>query len=369
MTIYGIDLGTSNSVIAGDDEVLPCPNGSGAILPSAVAFMPNGVRKVGKAARRRRAIDSDNTVYSSKRIIGRRWDAQETQNFVSRYPFRLVELDGWPAFETRAGRVTPTEVGAIILDALCERGDLPVQTSEVHLTVPASFSTAQRDATEQAAKLAGLQNVSLIEEPSATAYAYLHADEPFERAIVYDLGGGTFDCAVLECVDGEPRITAHASDLVLGGDDIDHQIAAWVARYVIEKHNWDLTNYSEVYDRLLARCEDAKIQLSDDTEAEIHLSQVDPECPAAEEVVTLTRALIEDLCQDLVRRTFIACDSVIRSAGVTPLDIDAVLLAGGASFMPVIQKGVAAYFGHSGRMSFDPTEVVALGASVAHRVG
>ena len=167
MTTYGIDLGTTNSAIAADNEILPCPNGGGTILPSAVAFMPNGGRKVGKAARRRRAIDSANTVFSSKRVIGRRWDAQETQNFVSRYPFRMVDHDGWPAFETRAGIITPQEVGAIILDALGDRGDLPVQTSEVHLTVPASFCSTQRDATAEAASLAGLQSVTLIEEPSA----------------------------------------------------------------------------------------------------------------------------------------------------------------------------------------------------------
>jgi molecular chaperone DnaK len=155
---------------------------------------------------------------------------------------------------------------------------------------------------------------------------------------------------------------AHASDLCLGGDDIDHQLAAWVARHVLEKHNWDLTNYSEIYDRLLAACEDAKIALSAADSVEIHLSQIDPECTAVDESVTISRQILEQLCQDIVRRSFIACDSVLRQAGLKPPDIDSVFLAGGTTHLPVIQQGVEAYFGHAGQLAYEPTEVVALGA-------
>jgi molecular chaperone DnaK len=365
MALIGIDLGTTNSVAAIEsqhgDRRAPAPES----LPSVVAFLPNGTIRVGEVARRRRSIDSANTIFSSKRVIGRRYDCSETRNFIVRYPFEIVDQGGWPAFRTRAGELTPTRIAATILEALIERVQVDPSVSEVVITYPVNFSEDQLEATQQAADWAGLGHARFIDEPSATATAYKHADHPFQRALVYDLGGGTFDCAVVDGSNGSPRVIAHASDLCLGGDDIDHQLAAWAARHVLEKYNWDLTNYSEIYDRLLAACEDAKIALSTTDSVELHLSQIDPECTAVEESITISRTILEQLCQDIVRRSFIACDSVLRQAGLKPPDIDSVFLAGGTTHLPVIQQGVEAYFGHAGHMEHEPTEVVALGARLS----
>jgi len=160
---------------------------------------------------------------------------------------------------------------------------------------------------------------------------------------------------------------SHASDLLLGGDDIDQQLAQWVARLVLEKSNWDLTNYSETYDRLVAHCEAAKIDLSVFEEAPIHLSQVDPECPVEDGAIVVTHSILDDMCEGLVRRSFVTCDEVLRMAGVSANEIDAVYLAGGTTLLPMIQRSVEAYFGRSGLIDFDPTEVVALGAGLAIR--
>ncbi|MCG8589395.1 MAG: Hsp70 family protein [Proteobacteria bacterium] len=366
MALLGIDLGTTNTVASVNRNVVPLrPNGA-VTMPSTVAFLPNGEVRVGEVARRRRAIDSINTVFSSKRIIGRRYDDSQTRNFITRYPFHVIEReDGWPAFRTRAGEFTPTEIATQILQELQSRLEIDAADCEVVITVPASFTEQQRDATLQAAAAAGLSHSRLVDEPSATVLAYLQRDQAGDRALVYDLGGGTFDCAVLDCTERMPRVLAHAGDPMLGGDDIDHQLAAWVARHVLEKYNWDLANYSETYDRLLAQCELAKIDLSEAAETALPLSQIDPECPAPENEVPLTRAVLEELCQDLVRRSFIACDDLLRMAGIRPPDIDIVYLAGGTVNLPVIREGVAAYFGRAGLTDIDPTSVVAMGAGHA----
>jgi molecular chaperone DnaK len=366
MPLLGIDLGTTNTVVTVDRQLGNISDSGRTTLPSVVAFLPNGTTSVGELARRRRSIDCPNTIYSSKRIIGRRFDDGQTRNFIERYPFEFVEKRGGaPAFRTRAGDFTPTEIASRILETAVARVELDPKVCETVVTVPASFGEAQRQASADAAAIAGLGYPRLVDEPSATALAYLHAGHPCRRALVYDLGGGTFDCAILDCSNGMPRMLAHTSDLQLGGDDIDHELAQWVARIVLEKHNWDLTNYSETFDRLLVRCEEAKIAMSVAAEAPVNLSQVDPECPVEDGTVVLTQSILNKMCQDIVRRSFIACDDVLRGAGLAPPDIDAVFLAGGTTLLPVIQEGVQAYFGHAGFIEFDPTEVVALGAGLA----
>ncbi len=366
MQTLGIDLGTSNTVAAVGDHVFEVSEDGRTILPSVVAFLPSGCVRIGARARRRRAIDCENTVYSSKRIIGRRWDEYETSNFRDRYPFQMVEdADGTPLFATRAGRHSASEIAGLVLGEVLERVRSLPDEFAVKITVPAAFQAAQREATAEAAALAGLRWVELLDEPTATAYAYLTLPRSIGRALVYDLGGGTFDCALIDCTGATPHTIAHVSDLFLGGDDVDRKLAAWVAQYVLEKHNWDLTNYTEIFDCLLARCEDAKIRLSDHHEAVIPLSQVDPECPVAEESVTVTRSLLDELCRDLVRRSFFICDETLRAAGIQVSEIDSVLLAGGTTLLPMIQEGVRTYFGRFGLLEFDPKEVVARGACLA----
>ncbi len=364
----GIDLGTTNTVAAFGGQVLEVEEGR-STLPSVVAFLPNGQTLVGEPARRRRAIDGVNTLFSCKRIIGRRFDSYEVQCFRERYPTELEPVgdEGWPAFRTRAGLFTPVQVATRVLKALVDRTGMDLHGTEVTVTVPANFSRQQREATAEAAAKAGLGEVALLAEPLATAWAYTACGTRAERAFVYDLGGGTFDCAVVDCTQGEPSLLAHTSDLMLGGDDLDQRLAALVRHQVLARHNWDLASYSEVYDRLLAECEKAKILLSTEERAEFLLAQVDPECPAAGETVELDRRLLEVQCRELMQRSFGACDQALRQANLKASDIDAVFLAGGTTLLSVVQEGVAAYFGRPGAMGIDPTEVVALGASLAPR--
>ena len=368
MPVLGVDLGTTNTVAAIDNRTLPLTDGGSSMLPSVVAFLPNGRTQIGPAASRRRLIDTQNTIFSSKRIIGRRWQDTRVREFWERYPFELAEVPpGIPAFVTRAGDHTATDIAEILLSSVLQRvGYATTELMGTVITVPAGFSTLQRKATIEAARQAGLKNVRLIDEPTAAAYAYMAAPGTVPVAAIYDLGGGTFDFSVVDCRGRAPRLLAFASDLLLGGDDIDLEIANWTALEVLERYGWDLTNHSEVRARLVSECERAKVRLSSKEATIIDLSRVDPECPAASQGLMLEREETDRLCDELVRRTFVTCDHVLGNAGIRFSDLDAVFLAGGSTLLPTIQKGVEAYFGKPGRLDFEPTQVVALGASLAY---
>lgn len=358
----GVDLGTTNTVAALGGRVLAL-GATRPLLPSVVAFLPNGSVQVGAAARRRRSIDCANTIYSSKRIIGRRWEEPEVQEFRERYPFELAEKDGGAGFVTRAGTFSPTDIAAIVLKTLQEKVAPVASQLEIVITVPAGFSERQRFATLEAAGKAKFATAQLIEEPVSAARAYRGILGPLKKVAVYDLGGGTFDFAIVDCSGSQPSVLRSASDMFLGGDDIDAKIAEWVAGEVLKQHNWDLTNYPEVQDRLLAECERAKIRLSRWERTTLDLSQVDPELPAAAEPIALHREGIDRVAEQLVRRTFATCDGVLREVGLLPQDLDAILLAGGSTHLPMVRSGVEAYFSQPGRHDLDATEVVALGAS------
>jgi molecular chaperone DnaK len=366
MRLLGIDLGTTNTVAACGARAVPVSLEDGrSTLPSVVSFLPNGASVTGTAARRRRSIDARNTIFSAKRIIGRRWSDAKTQQFRDRYPFDLVELaDDTPAFETRAGAFTATDIASMVLasmfDELKDLGQTPDRTI---LTVPAGFNGRQRDATVAAARKAGLPEVRLLDEPMATAYAYQNVSNPVTRAAIYDLGGGTFDFSIVDWTRGIPTLRARESDLALGGDDIDHLLAEWVANQVLERWNWDLRNYSEVYARLVAECERAKIRLSFFDETVIELALVDPDGAPASEELRIHKDMLDHLSEGLVRRTFVTCDSVLRNADLRARDLDAVFLAGGSTHLSRVREGVEAYFGQAGRFELDPIEVIALGAS------
>jgi molecular chaperone DnaK len=366
MKRIGIDLGTTNTVAALDGRVLHLHEDGGCCLPSVVAFLPNDTIQVGAVARSRRAIDSSNTVYSSKRIIGRRFWEAATQDFIERYPFDVVEMgDDTPAFRTRAGRHTPTQIASLILRHIHEKMQVLGSDVEVAITVPTAFNEVQRGATLEAACLAGFDQVKLVEEPMATVHAYRGSSVARGKVAVYDLGGGTFDFSIVECGDGEPRLLTHIGDPFLGGDDVDAKIAEWVTHEALKQHNWDLANYSEVYCRLLAECERAKIRLSRSEETLVAISQVDPECPMAGEGLVLRRSLLDELVSGLVRRTFIGCDHAMRQADLRGDDLSAVFLAGGSTNLSMVREGVEAYFGSAGRCDVEVTEVVAQGASLA----
>jgi molecular chaperone DnaK len=366
MNRMGIDLGTTNTVACMDNRVLAIGDDGSRSLPSVVAFLPNGTTTLGHGARRRRAIDGQNTIFSSKRIIGCRFSEHETNAFRERYPLEVVDAgDDQPAFRTRHGLTTPTEIAAMLLGKIGEPLQPIPSELEVVITVPTGFGEERRRATVRAARQAGFGDLYLVDEAQAVACAYQADPDVTGTIAVYDLGGGTFDVSILECHGTDMRVLAQASELFLGGDDIDRKLADWVAAEALKEHNWDLSNYSEVQIRLLAECERAKIRLASSEETHVDLSLVDPECPLAGEGMPLRRRVLDDLCLDLVRRTFQACDEALTQAGLRAGDLRAVLLAGGTSHMPMIQQAVEAYFGRTGLLEFEPTEVVAIGAAAA----
>jgi molecular chaperone DnaK len=270
-----------------------------------------------------------------------------------------------PAFKTRAGLHTPTDIAAILLDKIAERLETVDEELEVVLTVPAGFNESQRDESLTAALHAGLRGLRLVDEASATAYAYAQDPALHGPVAVYDLGGGTFDFAILDCDGPTPELVGTATDLFLGGDDIDRKLADWVSVEVLKLHNWDLANHADIAGRLLSECEAAKIKLATRMEVRLDLSRVDPDCPLAAEGLPIHRRTLDELCAELVQRSFRNCDEALAAAGLKAGQLSAVLLAGGTTQLPMIREAVEHYFGRTPSTEHDPTEVVALGACLA----
>ena len=360
----GIDLGTTNTVIARNFETLSI-EGGGPVMPSAVAFPPNGVTLIGGAARRRRAMDPRNTILSAKRIIGARWRSSYTSQFREHYPYDLVEgPEGWAVFNTRAGLVCPVQVGATVISGLCELAKCSVQDVHAVVTAPVGFDQRRREATALAVRRANFASVRLIEEPIATALAYLNRSS-LKYAFVYDLGGGTFDAAVIDCSSYPFRVLGHGGDPYLGGDDVDRTIALHVADRTLARDGWDLSNDAVTFDRLVHACELAKCELSEFEQAAIAIPSVDPAAPESCGVIRITRDEVEQLTFDLVRRTFVMCDEVLSQAGVKARDMGAIFLAGGSTRLPGLRGYVESYFGKRPRSDLDPMQVVGMGASLA----
>jgi len=368
MHSIGIDLGTTNSAIAADGQVLELRDGqhSSELLPSVVAFVPSGARVVGAAARERKLRDPKNTIHSAKRIIGQSWFSVRTRKFIKQYPFDLVDKDGTPGFRTRAGVLTPQDVAAAIVAALCQRAGVQPKVHTAVVCVPAVFGPEQRAATAWAVEQARFAQVRTIQEPVATALAY--ADQglaPKGLVAVYDFGGGTFDLAVLDCSTKPFRVLAYGGDAYVGGDDIDQALADGVSREVLKRAFWDLRSEPTVFAALVVECERAKIRLCAEPETRVPLGEVDPAASLDHVDVVLTEKWLAELSAELVRSTFITCDGVLRDAGIKNKDIGAVLLAGGTTKLPVVREGVRSYFGREPLAEIDPLAVVAIGASVS----
>ena len=360
----GIDLGTTNTVVARNFETLRIEGGS-SVMPSAVAFPPSGATLIGKAARRRRAMDPGNTILSAKRIIGARWRSSYTTQFRDHYPYDLVEgPDGWAVFNTRAGLVCPVEVSSTVIRGLCELTKCPVQDVHAVVTAPVGFDTRRRDATALAVSKANFASVRVIEEPIATALAYLNRSS-LKYAFVYDLGGGTFDAAVVDCSSYPFRVIGHGGDPYLGGDDVDRTIALHVADRTLASDGWDLSNDAVTFDRLVLACELAKCELSESEEAAIAIPSVDLAAPESCGIIRITREQVQQLTLDLVRRTFSMCDEVLAQAGLKARDMEAIFLAGGSTRLPGLNAYIESYFGKRPRSDLDPMQVVGLGASLA----
>jgi molecular chaperone DnaK len=366
--IVGIDFGTTNTVAAAGGLVLPLALEQGsAVLPSVVAFPPNGATLIGSAARRRRAIDPKNTIASIKRLLGRGWNAAEVTEYRVRSPLDLIRRDdGSPAIRTRAGVHDGTDIAALILEGIVREMPAPPAQVKAVITVPSRFQDEHRRAVVGAARKAGLGRVAIVDEPVATALAYLTGSHhSYQRVAVYDLGGGTLDVAVVDCRQRPIRVIAHGGDLYLGGDDIDRALAEWAAEQVAERQRWDLRTDPVVFDRLVVECERAKIRVGQNQMSLIDLGQVDPSAPLAERYLEIDTPTMEQLCMALIYRSFVVCDAVLADAGTDPSQIDAVFMAGGTTLLPMVHQAVEKYFGKPPRTDIDPVEVVSIGASLA----
>lgn len=366
MIILGIDLGTTNTVVAKEGTVLPVDSDGACMLPSVVAFPPSGATLVGRKARRRRAIDPTNTIFSAKRLIGRTWLSEETKEFQTRYPLELIEADGAPCFKTRAGTFSPSQIGSVVLTAAHSCGNINPDDAMVVITVPTMFGQPHRDATLDAARRAGFHNVELINEPVAVARAYVnHLAQRPDLAAVYDFGGGTFDLAIVDCSKNPLQVVGHGGDLYLGGDDIDQKLAAWAAQEVLRRHGWDLRSDGSIYSRLVVECERAKIRLCSEQSTVIDLTQVDPAAPGSCRTLNLTAADAQKFASELVQRSFILCDEALHQAGLSVERIGAVFPAGGMTLLPTVKQGIEAYFRRPVEHIFSAMQVVAMGASQA----
>ena len=365
----GIDLGTTNSVIAawegGEPTVIP--NAEGArTTPSVVAFTESGERLVGQLARRQAILNPKGTIYSAKRFIGRRYD--EVSSEAKAVTFDVVDDDGLVRFDVRGKLYSPEEISALVLRKLVEDAGrfLGEKVTEAVITVPAYFNDAQRNATRDAGRIAGLEVLRIINEPTAAALAYgLEKDKP-ETVLVFDLGGGTFDVSILDVGDGVVEVRATAGDTHLGGDDFDRRLVDYMAEDFQKENGIDLRNDPQALQRLFEAAEKAKVELSSVTQTQVNLPFVTADASGPKHLtMTLTRSTFDQITHDLVERTMGPVNQALADAKVTPNDIDEVILVGGSTRIPAVQNLVRRLTGgKEPNMTVNPDEVVALGAAV-----
>jgi molecular chaperone DnaK len=368
--IIGIDLGTTNSCVAvmeGNDPVV-IPNNEGRrTTPSIVAFLDNGERKVGDPAKRQAITNPKKTIYSIKRFMGNRYD--EVTNEISRVPYEVIRGENnTPRIKINDRLYTPQEISAMILQKMKKTAEdyLGHEVTEAVITVPAYFNDAQRQATKEAGEIAGLNVRRIINEPTAAALAYgLDKRNRDLKIAVYDLGGGTFDISILELGDGVFEVKSTNGDTHLGGDDFDQRIIDWLAEEFKKEEGVDLRKDPMALQRLKEAAEKAKIELSSSTTTEINLPYIIPVDGIPKHLVkTLTRSKFEQLIDDLVQKTIEPCRKALSDAGLTPKDIDEVILVGGSTRVPIIQKVVEEFFGKTPSKGVNPDEVVAVGAAI-----
>ena len=367
--VIGIDLGTTNSVVAvmegGNPVVIPNQEGS-RLTPSVVAFTKDGEILVGQIARRQAITNPENTVFSIKRFMGRRFD--EVQQEIKLVPYKVVKApNGDARVEIRGKQYSPPEISAMILRKLKEAAEayLGDQVKQAVITVPAYFNDSQRQATKDAGRIAGLEVFRIINEPTAASLAYGLDKKKDEQIAVYDLGGGTFDISILEMGDGVFEVKATNGDTHLGGDDFDQRVIDWIADEFKNAHGIDLRNDRMALQRLKEAAEKAKIELSSAIQTDINLPFITADASGPKHLtMTLTRAKLEALVADLIERTVEPCRQAMKDAGVTAADIDEVVLVGGQTRMPKVQELVQQTFGREPHKGVNPDEVVAVGAAV-----
>ena len=368
--IIGIDLGTTNSVVAtieaGKPKVIPTAEG-GNLLPSIVAENKKGERLVGQLAKRQAITNPENTIFSVKRLIGRRWEEEEVQKDLKLLPYKMVKAGEGVKVVIGEKDYSPQEISAFILQKLKTDAEsfLGEKVTEAVITVPAYFNDSQRQATKDAGKIAGLEVKRIINEPTASSLAY-GLDKKKEGYIaVYDFGGGTFDITVLEIGEGVFEVKSTGGDTHLGGDDLDREVINWVLEEFKKEQGLELKNDPMALQRVKEAAEKAKCELSTSTETEINLPFITADSAGPKHLVMkLTRAKLEDLTRELVEKTIGLSEKTIKEAKVEAKDIAEVILVGGQTRMPLIQETVKKIFGREPTKGVNPDEVVALGAAI-----
>lgn len=367
----GIDLGTTNSVVAvvigGEPVVIPNQEGS-RTTPSVVAFTEKGERLVGQIAKRQAITNPENTIFSIKRLMGRKYNSPEVEHAKKRLPYKIVEAPNGDAHvEIRGKRYSPPEISAMILQKLKQAAEdyLGEPVTDAVITVPAYFDDSQRQATKDAGQIAGLNVLRIINEPTAAALAYGLEKKKEERVAVYDLGGGTFDISVLEIGEGVIEVKSTNGDTYLGGDDFDLRIIDWLVEEFKKDQGIDLKKDKMALQRLKEAAERAKIELSTASETEINLPFITADATGPKHLLMkLTRAKFEQLVDDLIQKTLGPCKLALQDAGFTTKDIDEVILVGGQTRTPKVQQVVQGFFGKEPHKGVNPDEVVAVGAAI-----
>ena len=367
--IIGIDLGTTNSVVAvmegGDPVVIPNAEG-GRTTPSVVAFTKDGERLVGQVAKRQAVTNPKQTIFSIKRFMGRRLN--EITEESKRVPYKVADgPNGMAAVEIAGKRYTPPEISAMILQKMKQTAEdyLGYSVDKAVITVPAYFNDAQRQATKDAGKIAGLEVLRIINEPTAAALAYGLDKKKEEKVAVFDLGGGTYDISVLELAEGVFEVKSTNGDTHLGGDDFDQRLIDWLVAEFKKDQGIDLSKDPMALQRLKEAAEKAKMELSSTTQTDINLPFITADQSGPKHLnISLTRAKFEQLVDDLIQRTLPPMQQALKDAGLDPKQIDEVILVGGSTRIPKIQQIVKDFFGKEPNKSVNPDEVVAIGAAI-----
>src|ERR687884_327482 len=367
--VIGIDLGTTNSVVAvmegGEPAVIVNQEGA-RTTPSVVGFAKDGERLVGQVAKRQAVTNPENTVFSIKRFMGRKHSEVSTET--GRVPYQVVKSDNGDAWvEVRGKRYSPPEISAMVLQKLKTAAEdyLGAKVTDAVITVPAYFNDAQRQATKDAGKIAGLNVLRIVNEPTAAALAYGLDKKKDETIAVYDFGGGTFDISILEVGEGVVEVKATNGDTHLGGDDLDQRLMEWITEEFKRDQGIDLSNDKMALQRLKEAAEKAKIELSTAMETEINLPFITADASGPKHLVMkLTRAKFEQLIDPILKRLMPPVEQAIKDAGIDARKIDEVVLVGGSTRIPKVQEMVRNFFGKEPNKSVNPDEVVAVGAAV-----
>jgi molecular chaperone DnaK len=369
--VIGIDLGTTNSCVAVMDgsDAKVIENAEGArTTPSMVAFSDDGERLTGQPAKRQAVTNPENTLFAVKRLIGRRYSDKMVDKDKDLVPYKIVKGDNGDAWVEAAGEsYSPSQISAMILQKMKETAEtyLGETIEQAVITVPAYFNDAQRQATKDAGKIAGMEVLRIINEPTAAALAYGLDKKEGKTIAVYDLGGGTFDISVLEIGDGVFEVKSTNGDTFLGGEDFDMRLVQYLAKEFKKDQGVDLTGDKLALQRLKEAAEKAKIELSSSAQTEINLPFITADQSGPKHLtMKLSRAKFESLVDDLVQRTVAPCKAAIKDAGIQPGEIDEVVLVGGMTRMPKVQEVVKQFFGKEPHKGVNPDEVVAMGAAI-----